>query len=199
MGSNSYLQYSFRNSGAFLVMFYLGIFLILKGIGNSGLIWGNFSSWEPFSTLLLLAVIFFLYHVSRSRFNINFNSTSQGKSTGKFELIVLLLFLAGTPFLSVYTRQFELLVEPLSIFWGLLLFFLLIRLYGFSSFYWLLSIIFFAMGLAPLVEPLAIESNQLNHNMYAGWVYGLVAGIAFLAWSIADYLNRQSPPPTLLE
>ncbi len=183
----------FRESGTYVLLFFMGIFLLLHSIGNSGFITESYAQWEPVSSLTLAALIFGLAAYIQRRSSFAFNSGAFNQSTGKVEMLLLLLFVVGTPFFSVFTRAFDLGFEPLNLFWGALFLVLMIRLYGFKSWYLLLSLIFFVSALLkPLYDSSNLAPNFLNHNMYVAWVYGFVSGLVLILWSISDYIALKS-------
>ncbi len=192
MGESEKYSFSTGWSGALFTLV-IGLFFLLRGLGNSGIIWDNYAIWSPVSTmvtiLICVAVYFILYNYTIRAGRLSAIPEISGIQN-RMSVIFILLLLIGIPVVTVITRGVSLDFDPAALFVGITIFAVMVRNYGFQSL--LLSSIFVIPALLPMAG-FSMQDNPNNPNLMPPYLYSVLTGIVLMLWIILLYLRMRPP------
>lgn len=171
----------------------LGIYFFINGLGKSGWIWEGYTSWQPFSTIVIISIVIGLAIPLYRKFNISLSGSGESSNLRPISVILLVIAFIGIPVISVTTRSLSLPFDPLSIYIAIVAFIALYRMYGTDLSLLSLSLIPLSLAFLPMLnQEIIIGPNRLNENMLDAFAYDLSLGLFFISWGFIS-LMRHSP------
>jgi hypothetical protein len=168
-----------------------GIYLLINGIGRAGWVWEGYTSWQPFSAMVIVFIAILIAIPIYRKYNVSFFSSPKPDRKSIGNVILIAIVLIGLTIVSVSTRELTLMIDPLSLYIGLAVSAAIIFNFGFDLPLVSLSFIFLAAMLLPSLDQQVIGSNHLNENMLEPFAYDLSMGLYFTCWGMLSVFRSK--------
>ncbi len=175
--------------GLGILLFPVGLMLAIDGIGQSGIVLESYPVWDPLNYLAVILIGGAAYLFLRWIFGEQIDEARASVSYSHADWALIAILMVGTPFITVATRNIDLGIDPLSLFFGLLAVACFARFYKMDFRYLALALPFFLVALGDSTNVLSFPENPQNPHILPAYAYWLTAGLTIILWSGVDLIR----------